>query len=140
MAEKTLNKGEQKLEVKKARAICYRVYDYLKDNHIGRQHSITAENLARKFAISKRDLREVLTEINVYPMFDKIVCRNNYGIYIAENQEEALSYISTARHRGIAILYEAYKCSQKHSRAGQEKIPFGQYYSEYCKTYEENNK
>lgn len=132
-----MEKSEQKVQVKKARAICYRVYDYLKERHIGRSHSITAENLARKFAISKRDLREILSEINTYPMFDKIVCRNNYGIYIAENQMEALSYVGTVRHRGIAILYEAYMCQQKHNRAGQEKIPFGQYYKEYCETYAE---
>lgn len=129
--------SEQKLETKKVRTICYRVYDYIKDNHNGRENSITAEELARKFAISKRDLREVLNEINLYGVFDKIVCRDK-GIYIAETADEGLSYIATARHRGIAILYEAYKCSQKHSRAGQEKIPFGAYYAEYCKTYEEN--
>lgn len=132
-----MEKSEQKVEVKKARAICYRVYDWLCENAVGRSHSITAENLARKFGISKRDLREVLRAINIYGEFDKIVCRNNYGIYIAENAEEALNYIATSRHRGIAILYEAYKCQQKHNRAGQEKIPFGEYYKTYCETYEE---
>lgn len=135
-----MEKSEQKVEVKKARAICYRVYECLKAEHIGRQHSITAENLARKFAISKRDLREVLTEINVYPMFDKIVCRNNYGIYIAENQTEALQYINTAKHRAISIFYEAYALEHKHGRAGQYKIPFGEYYKSSCETYAENNK
>lgn len=137
MAEKTLNKGEQKLEIKKARAICYRVYDYLKENHIGRENSITAENLARKFGVSKRCMREVVNSINLYGEFDKIVCRDNFGIYVAETQDEALAYIATARHRGIAILYEAYKCGQKHQRSGQCKIPFSSYYKEYCETYAE---
>lgn len=132
-----MEKSEQKVEVKKARAICYRVYDFLKEQCVGRSHSITAENLARKFAISKRDLREVLTEINTYPMFDKIVCRNNYGIFVAENQTEALQYVNTAKHRAISIFYEAYALEHKHSRAGQGKIPFGSYYQQYCATYEE---
>lgn len=132
-----MEKSEQKVEVKKARAICYRVYDWLCENAVGRSHSITAKNLARKFGVSKRCMREVVNSINLYGEFDKIICRDRYGIYVAETQDEALSYIATARHRGIAILYEAYKCQQKHGRAFQEKIPFGEYYKEYCETYAE---
>ena len=55
---------ENKLEVNHHEPAVYRLYDYLKTFHFGKEHGIKKPNLASLLGISERELRKMTKEIN----------------------------------------------------------------------------
>ena len=135
--------SEQKLETKKLSPLHYRTYDRLCEYHCGAKTKTTVNSLCEVLlgeinANNRRTMRKVLTDINLYGDFDKIVCRVG-GVYVASNEQESKAYINATRNRGLIALTEAWKLQQKQGRNGQGKIAFGDYFKEYCETFDKKD-
>ena len=69
-------------EIKHSKPLTYRIYDYLKENHVGKENAISGADLADKFNISQRKLREVVNEIRNSQELEKIIASSNNGYFI----------------------------------------------------------
>lgn len=127
----------EEMVVKKASKMAYRVYDYLKSNHVGKENKTTCNVLCAKFNIGRRELREVLTEINNYMEFDKAICRTG-GIYIAKDSEELNIAIKTAHKKAMSFLVEMRNITKKGNLDGQCKMSFGKFYKEFRECFEDS--
>ena len=128
------------LETKKHDTIVYRVYDYLRDNHVGQAKAIKAPDLAFKFSISERKLRSIINEICNSPVLEKTVASDECGYYVCASEDE----FNRANHRifmaGIKMINRARANEKKAGMNGQCKMLLGKYFSETFEAFGDSAK
>lgn len=125
----------EKLETKKYKPITYRYYDYLKENHYGKENGISRKDLAQIFDVDLATQKKILTEINESEIFDKLVSTSG-SIYICRTREECETAYYNEIKSGLARLLKGKKMAQKVMRNNQTKIKLGDYYREIVETFE----
>lgn len=124
------------IKVNKASSKAYRLYDYLCKNHVGKENMTTVDKLCEIFSSNRREIRDIITEINTYMEFDKIVCRTG-GIFIAKDEKELEVAINTANRKAMSFLKEMSCINKKSKLDGQLKMKIGKYFKSYRECFEE---
>lgn len=120
------------IETKHHEPIVYKVYEELK-NHVGRENSISAKDLASKFSMGERALREVIHEIRDSGELEKAIGCCEKGYYVC-TQEDAQSAIKRLYRQAFSTLKVARALEKKVGMNGQGKIKIGEYFSEFYKS------
>lgn len=98
----------------------YGIYDAL-CKRVGAENAIAADDLANRFCISERKLRDYISEIRRDPNFEKIVCSSNNGYYIA-TEEEADRANRRLYSQAFSLLKTAHANDKKAGRNGQMRM------------------
>ena len=120
--------------VKHHEPIVYRVYEYLKENHLGKENGIKREDLALKLNIPMRALRKITSEINSSSELEKLISTTNC-CYMCKTESECESATQSTFRQAFSLLKKAYKMEKKISNHDQAKIKLGKYYREVVETY-----
>ena len=113
--------------------VVYQIYEFLK-NHIGKEQAISADNLANRFLISERKLRDYISEIRRDAEFEKIVCSSNSGYYIA-TEEEADRANRRLYSQAFSLLKTAHANDRKAGRNGQMRIRLDEFEKEIIEAF-----
>ena len=113
--------------------IVYAVYDEMK-NYVGKANAIKAADLAAKFNLSERGLREVISTIRTSSELRKVVssCNNGYYLCTDEEFEQANRRLES---QAFSLLKVAYANKRKAAKDGQMLIPLGKYYKEVFEAF-----
>lgn len=125
-----------KVKVKHHESIVYRVYDYLKENHTGKENGIKRPELARVLGINERELRRVTKTINESSELEKLVS-TAHRCYICETREECEKSIRNTYRMAIALFKKAKQMEKKVGLNGQIKL--GKYYKDVVETFSEED-
>lgn len=123
-----------KIETKHHEPAVYRLYDYLKNNHLGRENGIKKSELAQKLGISERELRRLTKEINTSTELEKLVS-TTHCCYMCKTKEECEKSIRNTFRTAIALIKKGNTMAKKVGLNGQIKMPLGQYYKEFVETF-----
>lgn len=100
--------------------MAYQIYDAL-CKRVGAENAIAADDLANRFCISERKLRDYISEIRRSADFEKIVCSSNNGYYIA-TEEEADRANRRLYSQAFSLLKTARANDKKAGRNGQMRM------------------
>lgn len=123
-----------KIETKHHEPQVYRLYDYLKSNHLGRENGITKPELAQTLNISERELRKLTKEINTSPELEKIVS-STHCCYMCKTKEECEMTIRNTYRTAISLLKKGKAMEKKVGLNGQVKMKLGKYYKDVVETF-----
>ena len=117
------------MEIKHHRTIIYRIYDYLKENHIGKDNAISGADLSAMFGIDKRQLRRHIHTLRYSMELEKVIGSGNTGYYIC--REEDFEEVDRRLERqALSTLKVVWANRKKRSKDGQFKMKMGKYFSE----------
>lgn len=125
---------ENKIETKHHEPAVYRLYDYLKNNHLGRENGIKKPELAQRLGINERELRKLTKEINTSTELEKLVS-TTHCCYMCKTKEECEQSIRNTYRTAITLLKKGKAMERKIGLNGQIKMPLGQYYKEFVETF-----
>lgn len=128
--------NETKISVVKHEPEVYRVYDYLKNNHLGNKNGILRRDLANNLGITERNLRRITSEINTSNELEKIVSTTG-SCYMCSNKEECEKSVRNTYSVAIALFKKAKQMEKKVGLNGQIKMKLGKYYKEVIETFSE---
>lgn len=114
-------------------SIVYEIYDEMK-SHIGKANAIKAQDLADKFNISDRTLREIISTIRTSTELRKIIASCNNGYYLCTDEEFEQANRRLER-QAFSLLKVAYANKRKAAKDGQMLIPLGKYYKEVFEAF-----
>lgn len=134
MCEKVMEKNIQNLETKHHSPEVYRLYDYLKANHLGKENGIKKPELAEKLGIKARELRKLTKEINESTELEKLVS-TSHCCYMCKTKEECEKSIRTTYKVAVALFKKAKQMEKKVGLNGQMKIKLGKYYKDFVETF-----
>lgn len=123
-----------KVETKHHDSIVYRVYDYLKEHHTGRENGIKRSVLAQLLGLTERELRRITREINTSNELEKLVS-TTHSCYICGNKEECEKSIRNTYNVAIAQFKKAKQMEKKVGLNNQLKIKLGKYYADFVETF-----
>lgn len=123
-----------KIETKHHEPQVYRLYDYLKDNHLGRENGITKTELAQRLGVSERELRKLTKEINTSPELEKIVS-TTHCCFLCDTKEECEMTIRNTYRTAISLLKKGKVMERKVGLNGQVKMKLGKYYKDVVETF-----
>lgn len=126
---------ENKIETKHHEPIVYRVYDYLKENHYGRENGIKNPDLAQIFDISTRELRKIKQAINESDELEKLVS-TSHCCYMCKTKEECEKSIRATYSYAISHFKKAKKMERKTELNNQIKISVGDDLIDIISTFE----
>ena len=126
---------ENKIETKHHEPSVYRLYDYLKNNHLGRENGIKKPELAQKLGINERELRKLTKEINTSPELEKLVS-TTHCCYMCKTKEECEQSIRNTYRTAITLLKKGKAMERKIGLNGQIKMPLGNEFYEIVNTFE----
>ena len=124
-----------KIETKHHEPAVYRLYDYLKNNHLGRENGIKKPELAKKFDITERELRRLTKEINTSTELEKLVS-TTHCCYMCKTKEECEKSIRNTFRTAITLLKKGNTMAKKVGLNGQIKMPLGNEFYEIVNTFE----
>lgn len=116
--------------------IVYRVYDELK-LHVGMKNRIGAKELAKKFGISQRALRDIIHEIRESHELEKAI--GSYGGYFVCTEEDCEKAINRLYRQAFSTLKVARALEKKVAMNGQGKLKLGEYYADFVKSLGETD-
>lgn len=122
------------MEIKKHEPIVYKLYDYLKNNHVGKSNAILGRELAAKFNFSERKLRYYVREIRESTELSKVVLTCNRGYYIP-TREEGIKDVRRQYSQAVSTLKIARLMEKKAELDGQGKLPLGKYYQDFIAAF-----
>ena len=125
---------ENKIETKHHEPAVYRLYDYLKNNHLGRENGIKKPELAQRLGINERELRRLTKEINTSTELEKLVS-TTHCCYMCNTKEECEKSIRSTFRTAIALIRKGNTMARKVGLNGQIKMPLGKYYKEFVETF-----
>ena len=96
------------------------IYDELKE-HVGRENAIRAEELAEKFGMGERQLRDHIREIRRDAEAESVVASCNQGYYICTREELAKAN-ERLYSQAFSLLKTANANEKKVGRSGQMKM------------------
>lgn len=117
------------IEIKHHKPLAYRIYDYLKQNHVGKENAISGKKLSAKFNIRERALREVINEIRNSQELEKIVASSNNGYFIC-TKEEFRQANNRLLHTACNLLRTVRANEHKAGMDGQMKMKLGEFYKD----------
>lgn len=112
----------------------YRLYDYLKANHLGKANGIKKPDLAKILGIKPRELRKLTAEINASTELEKLVS-TSHCCYMCETKEECEKSIRTTYKVAVALFKKAKQMERKVGLNGQVKMKVGKYYKDFVETF-----
>ena len=121
-------------KMKKHAPIVYRVYDYLKEHHLGAENGILRRDLAQALNLSERKLRAVTAEINSSTELEKLVSVSR-SCYMCKTEEECAWAVHGTYAQAITLMKKAQTMKKKFGLNGQMKL--GEYYSDFVETFTE---
>ena len=124
-----------KIETKHHEPAVYRLYDYLKNNHLGRENGIKKPELAQKLGINERELRKLTKEINTSTELEKLVS-TTHCCYMCKTKEECEQSIRNTYRTAITLLKKGKAMERKIGLNGQIKMPLGDEFYEIVSTFE----
>lgn len=124
------------METKKHAPIVYRIYDELKNHHVGKVNAISGKALSYKFDITERQLREYIHALREDMQFDKVILSCNKGYYIP-TEEEGTANVNRLFSHAFSTLRIARASVNKANRNQQGKIKLGPYYKEFVEAFGE---
>ena len=124
-----------KIETKHHEPAVYRLYDYLKNNHLGRENGIKKPELAQRLGINERELRKLTKEINTSTELEKLVS-TTHCCYMCKTKEECEKSIRNTFRTAIAIIKKGNTMAKKVGLNGQIKMPLGNEFYEIVNTFE----
>ena len=114
----------------------YRLYDYLKNNHFGKENGINKPQLAQKLGINERDLRKLTKTINESTELEKLIS-TTHSCYMCETKEECEKSIRNTYRVAVALFKKAKAMEKKVGLNGQIKLKLGKYYKDVVETFTE---
>lgn len=121
-------------EIKHSKPIVYRIYDYLKENCVGKESAISGRDLSAMFKIDRRTLRTYKHEILMNPELTRVVMTCNKGYYIP-TAEEGIKDLKRIHGQAMSLL-EVWSVAQKKAgRDGQGQINLGKNYKEFVEAF-----
>ena len=126
---------ENKIETKHHEPAVYRLYDYLKNNHLGRENGIKKPELAQRLGINERELRKLTKEINTSTELEKLVS-TTHCCYMCKTKEECEKSIRNTFRTAIALIKKGNTMAKKVGLNGQIKMPLGNEFYEIVNTFE----
>ena len=124
-----------KIEIKHHEPAVYRLYDYLKNNHLGRENGIKKPELAQRLGINERELRKLTKEINTSTELEKLVS-TTHCCYMCKTKEECEKSIRNTFRTAIALIKKGNTMAKKVGLNGQIKMPLGNEFYEIVNTFE----
>lgn len=124
------------VEMKRHEPDVYKLYDFLKKEHLGEENGITRPLLAAYLGISERTLRKLTKQINESPVLDKIVS-TSHCCYMCNTKKECIKAINNTYRVAITLLKKAKNMERKLGLNGQVKLHLGDYYKDFVETFEE---
>lgn len=112
----------------------YRLYDYLKENHLGKDNGIRKPVLADKLGVSERELRKLTKAINESAELEKLVS-TTHSCYMCETKEECEKSIRNTYRVAVALFKKAKSMEKKVGLNGQIKLKLGKYYKDVVETF-----
>ena len=125
-----------KIETKHHEPMVYRLYDYLKNNHLGRENGIKKPALAQVLGISERELRKLTKAINESNELEKLVS-TTHSCYMCATKEECEKSIRNTYRVAVALFKKAKQMEKKVGLNGQIKLKLGKYYKDVVETFSE---
>ena len=123
-----------KIETKHHDPAVYRLYDYLKEHHLGKEKGIRKPILAQMLGISDRELRKLTKAINESAELDKMVS-TTHCCYICDTKEECAKSIRNTYNVAIALFKKAKNMERKVGLNNQIKMKLGKYYKDIVETF-----
>ena len=124
-----------KIETKHHEPMVYRLYDYLKNNHLGRENGIKKPALAQVLGISERELRKLTKAINESNELEKLVS-TTHSCYMCATKEECEKSIRNTYRVAVALFKKAKSMEKKVGLNGQIKISVGDEFGDIVNTFE----
>ena len=124
-----------KIEIKHHEPAVYRLYDYLKNNHLGRENGIKKPELAQRLGINERELRKLTKEINTSTELETLVS-TTHCCYMCKTKEECEKSIRNTFRTAIALIKKGNTMAKKVGLNGQIKMPLGNEFYEIVNTFE----
>lgn len=122
------------IETKHSRPIVYRIYDYLKENCVGKENAISGADLSAMFKIDRRMLRTYKHEMLMNPELTKVVMTCNKGYY-TPTIEEGIKDLKRIYAQAMSLL-EVWSVAQKKAgREGQGQINLGKDYKAFVEAF-----
>ena len=125
-----------KIETKHHEPMVYRLYDYLKNNHLGENNGIKKPDLAKFLGISERELRKLTKSINESTELEKLVS-TTHCCYMCYTKEECEKSIRNTYRVAVALFKKAKSMEKKVGLNGQIKLKLGKYYKDVVETFSE---
>lgn len=125
-----------KIETKHHEPMVYRLYDYLKNNHLGRENGIKKPALAQVLGVSERELRKLTKAINESTELEKLVS-TTHSCYMCATKEECEKSIRNTYRVAVALFKKAKQMEKKVGLNGQIKLKLGKYYKDVVETFSE---
>lgn len=126
---------ENKIETKHHEPAVYRLYDYLKENHLGKENGIRKPLLAEQLGINERELRKLTKAINESAELEKLVSVS-HRCYMCNTKEECEKAIRTTYRLAVAHFKKAKQMERKVGLNGQVKISVGDDLIDIISTFE----
>lgn len=127
-------KMENKIETQHHEPEVYRLYDYLKEHHLGKSNGIRKPELAQWLGISERQLRKLTKEINESTELEKLIS-TTHCCYMCETKEECENAIRNTYRTAITLFKKAKQMERKVGLNGQIKLKLGKYYKDVVETF-----
>jgi hypothetical protein len=107
----TNKKGDVKMKTKEKKLTTshYKIYEFLKENCIGKKQAVSMYNLSIEFMISEREVRQVIKDLteddNIYTVFAS--CSKGYYIPSNESEMNGANNMLKSRLKGALTRYFA---------------------------------
>lgn len=119
------------MQYKVNRPLAYKIYEYLKNNAVGRENRVKSRTLMNMFDINTNEtLRTYIQEIRESDTLQKIVCSeasSNGGYWIATNDEEVYQTLQHLYKRSMKMLHTYSIIKRKYRLNNQMKIKLNKY-------------
>ena len=125
---------EVKLEVLHHEPDVYRLYNYLKTYHLGKENGIKRPDLARQIGISERNLRRLTKTINESTELERLIS-TTHSCYMCDTKEECEKAIRNTYRVAVALFKKAKTMEKKVGLNGQIKLKMGKYYKDVVETF-----
>ena len=128
------NRNIENIEVKHHEPEVYRLYDYLKVHHLGRENGIKKNELAFALGMSERQLRKLTKKINESGELERLVS-TTHCCYMCDTKDECEKAIKNTYRVAVALFKKAKTMEKKVGLNGQIKLKLGKYYKDVVETF-----
>lgn len=125
-------------KIKKHSPVVYAVYEYMK-GCVGEENAISAKDLSKRFGVSERNLREIISEIRESSVLQLVIGSNNKGYFVCRESEFS-AMNNRLKAAAFSILKVAYANEKKAAKDGQMRIRFSRYMKDSYEAFAKDEK
>ena len=114
----------------------YRYYDYLQNNHYGKDNGVKRDILAETMGVKLQEQKAILATINESDTLEKLISTSG-SIYMCRTKEECVTAYMNEIRSGITRINKGKAMAKKAMRNMQGKIRLGKYYKDFVEVFEE---